>query len=172
MKRVSLTRRLAADAVSDTDIEIVLVKITHDALDGAIYLSSDPTQRLSVEPLIYGTRSAWNNSELIEYLFLPMSAILPGDEDDTPPSGSIVIEAATSQMASVLRSTLEQANVDMAVVLASDTNAIQYEVRDLKLVEHSIGTNDITLTVTRDPITAEPWPSQRMTRHRFPGLFK
>jgi hypothetical protein len=149
MRKIALTRRLALDAAFDEDVEIVLVKITHDDLDEPVLLSSDPTTRLSLEPLLYGTNSAWNNPEGKPFLFMLMSTILPGDQDDTP--------AAT---------------VDMAVVLASDPQAVQMEQLGLKLVSADGNANEITLTVSRDPITAEPWPSGRMTRQRFPGLHK
>jgi hypothetical protein len=101
-----------------------------------------------------------------------MDAAMPGDQDDAPASATIVVQAITSKIAELLRSTREQAIVDMAVVLASDTANVQAEQRGLKLVNAGGNASEITLDVTRDPITSEPWPVGRMTRQRFPGLHK
>jgi hypothetical protein len=54
MRRISLNRRLSQDEAHDDDVELVLIKISHPDLDEPILLSSDPTERVSIEPVIYG----------------------------------------------------------------------------------------------------------------------
>jgi hypothetical protein len=172
MRRISLNRRLSQDEAHDDDVELVLIKISHPDLDEPILLSSDPTERVSIEPVIYGTYSTWNNTSGNPFYFLMMDAAMPGDQDDAPASATIVVQAITSKIAELLRSTREQATVDMAVVIASDTANVQAEQRGLKLVNAGGNASEITLDVTRDPITSEPWPVGRMTRQRFPGMHK
>lgn len=172
MKRVSLNRRLAQDASSDGDVEIVLIKISHADLDQPILLSSDMTERLSTEPLIYGTRSAWNNPAGDPFLFLIMDINLPTDQDDAPASAELFIQAVDPRMTEIMLSTREQASVDIAVVTASDPDLVQFEQRGLKLINADGNDFEIKITFSRDPITQEPWPPARLTKQRFPGLHK
>lgn len=59
MRRVSLNARLAQDALGSDEIYVALFEINHPDLEKPIRLSTDNTERLSVEPLYYGTRSTW-----------------------------------------------------------------------------------------------------------------
>ncbi|HEY5209301.1 MAG TPA: hypothetical protein VIJ42_07640 [Stellaceae bacterium] len=77
MRRVSLNQRLSFDAAASDEVEICLIKISHPSLDAPIRLSTDATQRLSIEPLAYGTQSTWNSDggAVADYSFLLMSAM-------------------------------------------------------------------------------------------------
>lgn len=172
MRRVPLTVRAQPDAASSDAVDVVLVHITHPDMPGVLRLSSDPTERLGVTPLIYGTRSRWMTGDGAPFLFLMMAAMLPSDEEDAPPAASLVFDAASADMANALRSTLLRADVAMAVVSAADPHAVQAEWQGLSLVSAEGGAAEITLTLSRDPLTAEPWPSGRMTKERFPGLHR
>ena len=57
----------------------------------------------------------------------------------------------------------------MAVVLASSPSVIEMEWHHFRMVSAEGNGDAITLSITREPITAEPWPAGRMTRERFPG---
>ncbi|TIY07279.1 MAG: hypothetical protein E5V16_21390, partial [Mesorhizobium sp.] len=59
MRRVSLNARLAIDQVATDELEVVLVMIEHPLLEEPVRLSSDNADRISVEPLMCGTRSTW-----------------------------------------------------------------------------------------------------------------
>jgi hypothetical protein len=52
---VSLNVRVAANAEHASEVPVALVTITHPGLDAPVRLSSDPTSRLSADPLRYGT---------------------------------------------------------------------------------------------------------------------
>ena len=56
-RRVSLNARQAQIDPVSAEIDVVLIEITHPDLDAPIRLSTDNTERISDEPLIYGTRS-------------------------------------------------------------------------------------------------------------------
>lgn len=174
MRRISLTSRLSADASHSGDVEIFLLRITHPDLDGDyVRLSSDPTARLSVEPLVYGTRSTWLSDGGDPYLFVLASALLPDDRDEQTGSTQIELEAVDQDIAQVLRSTIQRATVDIAIVRASDPDTVDLEVRDLALMSaEAASAGTITLTIGRESITSEPWPAHRMTRSLFPALFR
>ncbi len=175
MRKLSLNARMAHDAVGSKEVEVVLVQITHPETNQIIRLSTDPTERISYQPLSYGTRSDWLGADPEDdaeaFLFILMSAMLPDDSEDSAPAAQLVLEAVDNRIAEALRSTTLRATVSMAVVLASSPNKIEFEARNFRLVSAEGNAEAITLSISRDPITSEPWPAGRMTRERFPGLF-
>jgi hypothetical protein len=150
-----------------SDVPIVLAKIEHPQLDDPILLSSDPTERLTTDPLVYGTIS---NGD--QYLFALMSANYPDDEQGTPPSTQLVFENVTSDFVRELRSVQERGTVALSLVMASAPDVIEEQFSGLKIVSASYDANRVTLDITREPVTAEPLPAQRMTKARFPGLHR
>jgi hypothetical protein len=172
-RKISLNARRAHDAVGSKEVEVVLLHITHPETNQIIRLSTDPTDRISYSPPAYGTRSTWMDANPADddeaYLFILMSVLVPDDQEDSPPASQLVLEAVDNRIADVLRSTIQRATVHMALVLASTPDLVEQEWRNFRLVT-SEGNADITLSISRDPVTAEPWPAGRMTRDRFPGL--
>jgi len=173
-RRVSLNARLAHEAVGSKEVEVVLLHITHPETNQIIRLSTDPTDRISYSPLAYGTRSTWQDADPDDdddaYLFILMSVLVPDDQEDSPPAAQLVLEAVDNRIADVLRSTTERATVNMALVLASTPDLVEQEWLNFKLVSAEGSADSVTLSISRDPVTAEPWPAGRMTRDRFPGL--
>lgn len=173
-RKISLNARLAHDAVGSKEVEVVLMHITHPETEQVIRLSTDPTDRISYQPPAYGTRSTWQGSDPEEddeaFLFILMSVLLPDDQEDSPPAAQLVIEAVDNRIIDVLRSTLQRATVNLALVLASTPDVIEQEWLNFKLISTEWNGDSATLSISRDPVTAEPWPAGRMTRDRFPGL--
>ena len=166
-KFYSITARTAFNAPVTEEVGVVLAKITHPLLDEPVYLSSDPTERLSTDPLLYGTRRGGQ-----DWLFVLMGAIVPDDQKDTPPRASLVFDNVTREVVDQLRSIITPVSVDLTVVLASDPESVEAQCTDLKGVKASGSANQITLEISREPFTDEPWPSGRMTYERFPGLHR
>ena len=172
MRRVSLNARQAQDAVSTEEIYVALFEITHPDLEEVIRLSTDPGERFSTDPLIYCTRSTWRGANPVTepWLWTIASALLPSDLDDAPASASIVLENLDSDMVEICRSVISPPSIYMAVVLADSPDVIEAEFLDLQILAADIDAGSITLSISRDEIEAEPFPSGRMTRDRFPGL--
>ncbi|MDB5574980.1 MAG: hypothetical protein JWR80_156 [Bradyrhizobium sp.] len=171
-RNVSMNARLSHDAMSSDEVEVALIRITHPSLDEPVRLSTDPTERISDDPLMYGTLSDWLTEDGSPFLFALMSARVPGDEQDSPPQAAITFENVDNEIAGVLRSFTDRATFDIAVVLASTPNRVEADWRGLKVISASGDAASVTLTISLDPITAEPWPSGRMTRQRFPGMHR
>ncbi|WMT85559.1 hypothetical protein NO932_11535 [Pelagibacterium sp. 26DY04] len=171
---ISLNARLAHDAVASSEVEVVLIQFTHPETEQIVRLSTDPTERISYAPLAYGTRSNWlgadPNDDEQAFRFVLISVQLPDDEEAAPPAAQFVLDAVDASMAEVLLSTTQRAEVSIAVVLASSPNVVEQEWHGFKLINVEGDGGQITLSITRDPVTAEPWPAGRMTRERFPGL--
>lgn len=169
-RQVSLNARTAMDAPASDELEIVLIHITHPLIDEPVRLSSDPTTRISLEPLSYGTPSTWLTEDGSPFLFIMMGAQLPDEDDDAPAAGSLVLEILDSDIATILTSTTVQAIVSMAVVLASSPDLVEAEFLDMRMVSADIDAGQIVMSFTKEPITAESYPAARMTKERFPGM--
>lgn len=172
MRRLSLNARLALDAPASAEIEVALFLIEHPDLDAPIRLSTDNTERLSVDPLLYGTRSTWRGANPVTdpYLWIVASAVLPGDDDEAPASARLVIENLDAGLTTLLRSFTEPPTISIAVVLADSPDVIEAEWTGLQLASADITDAEITLTLSRDEVELEPFPPGRMTRLNFPGL--
>ncbi|MFK4060314.1 hypothetical protein [Brucella anthropi] len=172
MRSLSLNARLAHDTVSSAEIEVALFLIEHPGLEKPVRLSTDNTERLSDDPLIYGTRSSWRGSNPVTepFLWVIASAVLPGDSEDAPATAQIELANLDSSMVELLRSFTEPARISLAVVLASSPDLIEAEWSGLQLVSADISASTIVLSLSRDDVELEPFPPGRMTRINFPGL--
>lgn len=171
MRTISLNARQAHDAVGSAEVEVVLWRISHPDLEQPIRLSTDPTVRLSVEPLRYGTRSTWQTEDGSPFEFVLMAAQLPDDKKDAPAAARLVLANLDNGPASILRSFTTPATVDMAVVLASSPDLVEMEALGLKLTSAEGSGDQVTVSLSRDLMTSEPWPTGRMTRSRFPAVW-
>lgn len=174
MRNLSLNARRAHDEPFEDDPEIALFVITHPALDAPVRLSTDPTERLSEDPLIYGTRSRWDGADPARdpYLFVLASAEQPGDLEDAPAAGRITLENVDNRIAETLRGFTNRAMVHMAVVLGSSPDHPEAEYRDMRLMSASGDAGEVQLVFSRAPVEDEQVPMERFTRARFPGLFR
>lgn len=174
MRRMSLNARQAYEDENTDEIEVLLVVIEHESLAAPVRLSTDPTERLSADPLKYGTRSIWNGADAKTdpYQFVLVFAEFPSDLEDAPAAARMVIENVTNDIAKTLRSITDFASISMAVVLASSPNVVEAEFRNLKLVKSEGDAGEFTLNLSRLPIEEESCPTGRMTKDRFPGLHR
>lgn len=172
MRRLSLNARLAHEETSSAEIEVVLFLIEHPDLEAPIRLSTDNTERISDDPLMYGTRSNWRGASPVTdpYLWVIASAVLPSDSEDAPAQATLILENMDSEMVAIVRSFTDLATVSMAVVLASSPNRVEVEFTGLQIVSAEITAGEITLSLSRDEIELEPFPAGRLSKHRFPGL--
>ncbi|MBN8294740.1 hypothetical protein JI664_22410 [Rhodobacter sp. NTK016B] len=172
MRRLSLNARLALDAPVSDQIEVALFLIEHPDLAAPIRLSTDNTERLSEDPVTYGTRSTWAGSNPITepFLWIVASAVLPGDEDDAPANARIAIANLSSSMVALLRSFTDPADIRLAVVMADTPDLVEEEWSGLRLVSADMDAGEIVLSLSRDEIELEPFPPGRMTRLNNPGL--
>lgn len=175
MRRFSLNARQSIDAEASVEVWVVLMHITHPDTDDVIRLSTDNTERLSIDPdLLFGTRSAWltDDPAADPYLFIIADAQLPDEMEDAPAEAQIVLSAVSAEYAELLRSFTTPATLNMAVVLASSPDLTEHEWHNIDLVTSEIdeAADEITLTFSREEIELEFFPPGRMIRLYFPGL--
>ena len=140
--------------------------INHPSLPSPIRLSSDPTQLISESPLEYGTIS---NGQI--FLFHPFSISLPDDVGEKAPTSQIQIENVSRKLISLIRSAESKATVDIDLVLASSPNAIEISFPRFDLNRAPYNADTITLELSMDSLTSEPYPSGTFSPAAFPSLF-
>ncbi|MEM7303411.1 MAG: hypothetical protein AAF468_20210 [Pseudomonadota bacterium] len=170
-REISLNSRLAGDAQISGELEVVLLHITHESLSEPIKLSTDNVDRISENPLRYGTRSTWKTTDGSPFLFTLLSARLPDDNTNTISRGVIIIDNLDFGIGESLRATTTQATVDMAVVLASSPDIIEHEQSGLLLQKSSGDMHRYELELGRTPLSSQSFPKDRFTPDRFRGLF-
>jgi hypothetical protein len=152
---------------SSEEVLISLVKVTNAALDEPVLLSSDPTKRLSVDPLVYGTVS---NGETYQFLF--MSAIIPDDTPGSPRTATIVFEDLSGDIGVALQSLSGTTEVELSIVMASTPDVLEAHYTGLRFTTASGRDTQISLQTSRKQTAVLPWPSARMTAERFPGIHR
>lgn len=174
MRRVSLNQRVANNAATTDEVPAALIYITHDELEEPIRLSTDNTERLSTDPLIYGTRSTWmgSNPDTEPFFWIIASVLMPSDVEDAPASATLILDNFDSEIAKQLRSFTDLATVHIAGILSSSPDVIEVETRDMKLVSCDISEADVRLSLSRQDIEEEYYPVDRMTKFKFPGLHR
>lgn len=164
MAVIPLTVRGAMYAEHSEEIEIALVTITHPSLDAPVRVSSDPTERLSVDPLRYGTKSRG-----AEYDFVLMSAIVPDDRKGTPPRVALIFENVGFDVVTVAQSFTNPATAAMELVLASAPDTVIQAYRGLRIVRCAFDDVTATFDLSREPFVSEPICA-RQTKNFFAGL--
>ncbi|EFO32623.1 conserved hypothetical protein [Roseibium sp. TrichSKD4] len=163
---VSNAMRSAMFAQEADEVPICLLTITHDDLVEPFYFSSDPTRRISVDPLLYATASRGR-----DYLFLPFDFILPQDEADAPQRVKLTMSNADREMVSVVRSVSTPPKALVEVILAETPDLVEIAIPDLLMSEAVMSESDIVIELTADPLINEPYPGRSFTPGSFPGLF-
>jgi hypothetical protein len=156
----------ALNAQETDEVPIALLTITHDDLVEPIYVSSDPTHRISDEPLIYATHSRGN-----DFLFLPFEFNLPDDRSDSPPRVSLEVDNTQRELITLLRSISSAAFIKMEVVLASSPDNVEIELPSLQLATGTMDENTVKIDLIVDGLINEPFPAGLFTPGAFPGLF-
>lgn len=172
MRLLSLNARTALDQRGSEEVEVLLILIEHPDLEAPLRMSTDPTERISLEPVMYGTYSTWETDDNSPFYFILMEALVPDEQDDAPAQASLILQMLDSDIGEVLTSTTEQATVSMAVVLASSPNVVEAEWLGLRMVNAEIDSGQAQLRFSTEPIYEEPFPADRLTKERFPGLHR
>ena len=174
MRRVSINARTAHDAATTDEIEVALFMVEHPSLAAPIRLSTDPTERISMDPISYGTRSGWMgaNTATDPYLFVLLSTDLPSDLEDAPAASSLILQNVDNRIGEMLRSFTDRATIHMAVVFASTPDLVEAEFRDMAIISSEGTADQVTLQISREPIEEENVPMDRFTKDRFPGMFR
>jgi hypothetical protein len=163
-----LNVRAALQDQHTAEIEVALVTFTHASLAEPIRVSSDNTERLSMDPLRYGTVSDGET-----YEFILMSAIIPDDQKESLPRTSLMLSNIDASLIALMRSfTTPPASAEIALVLASapDTVFQRFTNMTVTRVNYDESTVTLELEAFADRVSQREPFGERQTRFRFPGL--
>lgn len=163
---LSATALAAMFSSESTDTFIVLVTI-ETGLE-TIYLANNHNVRLSEtdEEILYGVVSRGN-----DYIYLPMTPTLPTEEREAPPRASLTIHDVTGRLMPIIRELTEPPTVMLELVLYSNPNVVEIEMPGFNLAGVPYDENTVTVELTVETMTYEPFPAHTMTPSSFPGLF-
>jgi len=165
-RSVSMNFREAMHSQETSEIPAALLTITHPDLEDPIRLSGDNTERLTTDPLVYGTVSRGE-----EYLFIPFRLVLPDDHDETAPQASLELSNITREHIAIMRSIVLPASVMIEIILVSDPDEVEITFPAFDLTKVDYDANVMTLSLSMDPLITEPFPAHSFDPASFPGLF-
>ena len=166
MRSISDRFKAALFKENTDEVTTALITITHPDLPTTLRFSSNPSQRLSTEPLAYGTIS---RGETFDYV--PMKFTLPADQDDAPPTIDIIIVNVGRETVPLLRSTLTPASVTVEIILDAYPDDVEATFPEFDLVSAPYEGETATLSLAVDTMQTEPYPAGTFSPSGFPGLF-
>lgn len=149
------------------EVVVVLMEISHPSF-ATVYVSSNPTTRVSTEPLTYKTVSNG-----IDYIYVPFTLQIPDDNDDQAPSTRFAIENISRDLVGQIRSvdiTQGRATVTIKLCLASDPDFIEVEFPEFDITSAGFNANAVIIEAQIDAMTDIPYPSHTFNPAWFPGL--
>lgn len=166
MRLLSLEFRKSLFAQESGEVPVFLLTITHPQLGAPIRLSTDPTTRLSVDPLRYGTVS---RGETFEYVGVEIT--LPDEQAKNPPTSKLVISNVSRELVPLARSVSTPPSVKIEAVLASAVDTVEFTVPAMDMVALQYDVGQLTFSLAIDAMTTEPYPAGSFNPASFPGLF-
>ncbi len=164
-RTLSLGMREAMNAQETGEVSVALLTLEHPSFPDPLRLSSDPTERLSEEPLTYGTVSRGET-----YIFCPMGVSLPDDLGERAPAARLMVENVSRELVAVLRDIASPGTARLEIVLASSPDDVEIEYPAFDIVRAQYNANTITLELSIDALTEEPYPARAFDPSGFPGL--
>lgn len=166
MRTISLTMRHAMMDEHTGAVVIALFTLTHpDQLD-PLYVSSDPTTRISDVPLVYATPSRGN-----DYLFVPITLALPDDIDERAPTARVIFDNASRDLIEAARSFDTPPKCKIELILSTSLDAVEVEYPEFDVMNIQYNANQITMELSIESLTDEPMPAGSFTPSGFGGLF-
>jgi hypothetical protein len=166
MRVLSLNFREAIFGQESGEVPIFLLTITHPDLDGPIYLTTDATERLGTDPLVYGTVSRG-----VTFLYAGIDVTIPDEQDKSPPASKLTVANVTRDLIPLARSVNSPPSVQIEAVLASAPDDVEMNWPALDMSNLTYDASALQFDLTMDALVTEPYPSGTFSPAYFPGLF-
>jgi hypothetical protein len=163
---LSLNFRTALFSRETGEIPIFLLTITHPSMADPILLSTDPTTRLSTDPLTYGTVSRG-----ITFQYAGVNVTLPDEQDKSPPASKLTVANVTQKLVPLARSVSTSPSVKIEAVLASALDSVELTFPAMDMTNLQYDVNNLVFDLTMDALATEPYPGLTMGPAYFPGLY-
>jgi hypothetical protein len=162
----SLNFRQALFSQESGEVPIFLLTITHPSLVLPIRLSTDPTTRMSTDPLVYGTASRSNT-----FLYAGIDVTLPDEQDRTAPASKLIVANVALDLIPLARSVSTPSSVLIEAVLASALDIVEFSLPALSMTNLVYDVGVLTFDLTMDALATEPFPGGNFDPASFPALF-
>lgn len=106
------------------------------------------------------------------YTAFPFEAALPVDTDGEVPQLEITCDAVTRELIVEIRSIATPATMTLEVVAADSPDDVEAGPYVFDVVSAQYDATEITLRLTYEPLTVEPFPALIFNPHDFPLLFQ
>lgn len=166
MRVLSLNFRKALFAQESGEVIIFLLTITHPSLGVPILLSTDPTARLTTDPLVYGTVS-----RSLTFLYAGIDISLPDEQDRTAPASKLIVSNITRDLIPLARSVSTPPSVKIEAVLASAPDTVEMSWPALSMTNLNYDVSALTFDLTMDALATESFPAGNFDPASFPALF-
>lgn len=166
MRILSLDMRQAMFAQETGEVAVGLLTITHPSLSDPIVISTDPTERYSTDPLVYGTTSRGT-----QFIYVGMAVTLPDEQDKAPPASKLIISNVTRDLVPLARSVSSPPSVKIEIVRAAAPDTVEISVPAMDMVNLQYDSGQLTFDLAIDAFALEPFPAGNYDPASFPGLF-
>jgi hypothetical protein len=170
MREIPLSSLQSMYALEADEYPIILISISREGEEEIIRMSSDPTERISEDPIGYGTVSEVSGEEQT-YVYFPFELTLPQDDGSTIPKMRIAVPNISAEIVWWLRSKLTTPIVTVTIVSSVDLDTAIATFPDFEMGSFSGGTLSIQGDLSLSNLEREPFPSGSFCPSSFPGLF-
>ena len=106
------------------------------------------------------------------YTAFPCQVVLPPDQDGELPTVDLVVENVTRALVDGLRSISTPATITIETVLASSPDVVEVGPLTCACRASQWSRDTVRLSLSFQPIAAEPFPAGVYSPSLFPGLFR
>lgn len=146
---------------------VVLLTLTHPGLPEPVYLSTDPTERISSDPYLLGTRSRGRI-----YKCVPVDVVVPGDSANRPGEARLSVQLIDPAILKVLRRDPSPGQIALELVTAAAPDTIEVDFGSFTIAAAPWTQPEVTVVLQQPSLTQEPFPFGSMTPNAFGGLFR
>ncbi len=139
-----------------SDPLLILLTLTHDSFGSPIRL-------------VRNTEDVVSRGET--FMTFPFQIKLPADDGESNREVNIEFDNVSQELIDELRTVVDPISVLVELVLASDPDFVQTDVKDLKLRNIRYNAQTINATLFMDSFLNVPLTSEKYTPRTFPGIF-
>lgn len=145
----------AAQGEETDEVFVVVLTITHPVL---------------LEPI----RVANNTEDVVSngqtFIGFPFGITLANDNAETP-RAKLEIQNVDRRIGEAVQALTSPAKIDIALVLASDPDTIEFDQKDMELKDVKGDEISVNAVIVGIDTALWTWPWKRVTEGRFPGLY-
>lgn len=169
MTTLSMNMLAAMHSRETGKVPVFLLRITHPLLAPDILLSTDPTERIMLDPQpVYGTVSRGEN-----YLYVGARVTVPDDKDRSPPTSKITIMDINQDLVPMVRRVRSPPpKLRLELVLADDPDVVEFAFPKLDMINVEGTRDNLTFECVLDLLLNEGYPAYSFNPAYFAGLFQ